>query len=171
MDSRAPSTLSLHRTDRNNLLPGEWQHFPAAVALSLPRSGNAQSLGISKTESKHTKGTVLQILMRQFHLCHLNDQALEHDAKGRESSWVQWNEIVQSWSAWAMHFLFCANSTDLWPMKEEKKKKTVVLPLAFSPCGCLAADSSQKTTMQLQIILPPAYICMWKSGRWTGNSL
>lgn len=34
--------------------------------------------------------------------------------------------------------------------------EAIVLPLAFSPCCCLTADGSQKTTMQLQITLPPA---------------
>lgn len=55
--------------------------------------------------------------------------------------------------------------------KERRGGEAIVLPLAFSPCGCLAADSSQKTTMQLQITLPPACICLWKAGRLTGNSL
>jgi len=41
-----------------------------------------------------------------------------------------------------------------------KKKKAIVLPLAFSPCGCLAADGSQKTTTQLQItLLLPVFAC------------
>lgn len=70
----------------------------------LPHLGNTQRTGISRTECKQTKGTALHILMGQFHFCHLKDQALEHDGKGRKSSRVQRNGIAQSWRAWATHF-------------------------------------------------------------------
>lgn len=118
-------------TDRNNLLPGEWQHFPAPVVLSLPHLGSSQSTGISRTECKHRQGTALHILKRQLHFCHLKDQALEHNGKGRESSRVQWNGIAQSWRAWATHFCSVKTPQISDPWREEKKKKSnCALPVA-----------------------------------------
>lgn len=49
---------------------------------------------------------------------------------------------------------------------EEKEKgeleEAIVLPLASSPSGCSAAARRQQ--MQLQILFPPAWICMGKFG-------
>lgn len=157
-------------TEMINSLPVEWQRFPAPLVHSLPHQGTAQSLGISNQNANTHREQECKSSQSGSICATLRTRLWNVMEKDHESSWVRWNEIAQSWRAWAMHFVLCKLHRSL--IREEKEVgEAIVLPLAFSPCCCLAADGRQKRTVQLQITLPPACICMWRCGCLTRNSL
>lgn len=97
--------------------------------------------------------------MWQFHLCHLNDQVLEHDAKGRESSWVQWNEIVELECLSNAFFFCCSVQTpqisDPWRRKKKKKAQLCCLWL-FLPVAAKQQTVArrQQCSSKLYYLLP-----------------
>lgn len=161
MDTRTLPTLSLYR-NRQEQLASKRRHFPAVSChiQAIPREQGFQEQNANKQREQHcasswgssisaTLRTRLQNMMERVERVHGCNEM----------------ELLRAGGPEQRIFVLCKLHRSLTHEGREKKKQLC------SPCGCLAADGSQKTTMQPQIILPPAYICTWKSGHPTGNSL
>lgn len=104
-------TLPTSSPSRNNSVPGEWQHLPAPAVSSVPQQGNAQSSGISnqKTNTENS----CKASRGHFPLCHLKDQAVEHDGKGSQEFMGAVQRNCSELEGLSNALLLCANSTDL----------------------------------------------------------
>lgn len=91
-------------TEMINSLPGEWQHFPALLVHSLPHQGTAQSLGISNQNANTWREQYCKSSQDGSICATLRTRPWNMMEKDHEHSWVRWNEIAQSWRAWATHF-------------------------------------------------------------------